>query len=163
VAKAAKPPKRRDYSENYAQDDEQSASVIGSIMGTDLETDVTAETATTLPVPPKVTRKYRLTLDWSMWPTIGVLDAAVSDVQQAQYGVMIDVLFETMKASQLLSGDSVLVLILYRLAANLPREGLLQLPTNLARDFEPDDFDEEIGKGGDEEDVDGWPIKKKKP
>lgn len=42
-------------------------------------------------------KTYRLTRDWRKWPSAGVLQHEVSNLQQAQYGVTADLMFETMK------------------------------------------------------------------
>lgn len=70
----------------------------------------TAETATTpgfppddeddtqaIPDPKSKPKNYRLTRDWEYWPSAGELPHECSNVQQAQYGLVSDVLFETMK------------------------------------------------------------------
>lgn len=59
-----------------------------------------------VPNPKSKPRNYRLTRDWEYWPSAGELPHACSNAQQAQYGLMADLLFETMKVSLKLSEDT---------------------------------------------------------
>lgn len=50
-----------------------------------------------LPSPWLEKKDFRLTRDWSKFPSAGLLSHPVSDVSQAQYGAVADTIFESMK------------------------------------------------------------------
>lgn len=81
------------------EENEEEAEESGPAME-DIETEPEEEFEVhDLPHPDKVNLGFRLSRDWEYWPSIGLVDFAVSDCQQAQYAMIADVLFETMKVS----------------------------------------------------------------
>lgn len=67
----------------------------------DIDMDIVEPTAgvETIPSAWDVPKTFRLTRDWPMWPSAGKLQHEVSNSQQAQYGLIADTVFETMKVS----------------------------------------------------------------
>jgi hypothetical protein len=57
--------------------------------------------ANALPATWDIKSDYRVTRDWSMWPSAGELGSEVSNVEQVQYGLMADSMFETIKVRYL--------------------------------------------------------------
>lgn len=63
----------------------------------DVSASGAAATQELLPSAWNVSKTYRLTRDWTKWPSAGPVNSEVSNCQQAQYGIIADLIFETTK------------------------------------------------------------------
>lgn len=79
-----------------------------------------------LPAAYSVANTFRLTREWDRWPSAGIFAHEVSNLQQAQYGVVADVIFETLKVCM---WPAVRIVLLARLLSS----------SNRSSSFEPGD------------------------